>query len=80
MGVVYFESSTHLLHLKSFIIMCGCIFREDHKMYVGKNGVYSGNVKITAVTENYKMSVGVYFVSEVQITKPVTVVIGQGVS
>jgi hypothetical protein len=30
---------------------------------MGKNGVFVGNVEITAVNEIYKMSVNVYYVS-----------------
>jgi hypothetical protein len=30
---------------------------------MGKNGVFDGNVEITAVDEIYKMSVNVYYVS-----------------
>jgi hypothetical protein len=39
--------------------------------------VYGGNVDITAISEIYKMSVNIYFVSERQITQPSTVAICQ---
>jgi hypothetical protein len=44
----YFGDSTHLLHLKSFKIMCLHInIREDKNLQVlGKKGMYGGNVQI----------------------------------
>jgi hypothetical protein len=40
---------------------------------VGENGLYGGNVEIIAIIEIYKLSIGVYFVTESQIIKPLTV-------
>jgi hypothetical protein len=40
-------------------------------MYRGKNGVFGGNVEITAVSEIYKMSVSVYCVSLSNLTEAV---------
>jgi hypothetical protein len=48
---------------------------EDYRLYVGKNGVYSGNVETTPISEIYKMSVHIYFVPERQITQPSTVAV-----
>jgi spore coat polysaccharide biosynthesis protein SpsF (cytidylyltransferase family) len=42
--------------------------REDYKMYMGKTGVYDGNVNIIATSEIYKVLTSVYYVSEGQIT------------
>jgi hypothetical protein len=36
--------------------------REDYRMYTGKNGVYSTDVEIIAISENYYASISVYVV------------------
>jgi hypothetical protein len=53
MGVVYFEDSTHVLPLRSFKIMCGCVLIIQCKTpkYPGKvNEVYGDIVKVIAVS------------------------------
>jgi hypothetical protein len=42
--------------------------RQDDKMYVRRNGVYIGSVKI--INEIYKMPGSVYFVSKEKIAEP----------
>jgi hypothetical protein len=43
--------------------------REAYKVYMAKNGVCTGNNKITII-KIYKMHVSVYLLSEGQITQP----------
>jgi hypothetical protein len=50
--------------------------RDDYKLCVRNNGEYCGNAEIVAVCEIRKVSVGIYFVSEGQVTQPPTVVVG----
>jgi hypothetical protein len=38
-------------------------------MYIGKKGVFGGNVKLVGVNEIYKLSVNVYYISGGQITE-----------
>jgi hypothetical protein len=42
-----------------------------------ENGVQGGNIKVIGINEIYKVSVSVYFVSEMQITQSLNVVVGQ---
>jgi hypothetical protein len=65
-GTLYFEVFALLLHLRSFQIISGSIQGNIRKCtYVRrKNGAYGGNSEIVSIDEIYKVSVGVYFVSE----------------
>jgi hypothetical protein len=38
-------------------------------MYIGRKGVFAGNVKLIAVNEIYKLSVNVYYISGGQNTE-----------
>jgi hypothetical protein len=38
--------------------------------------MYGGNVKVMVIWEIYKLFASVYFVSECQVTQPLTVVVG----
>lgn len=61
--------------------MWGCISVQGKiTNYMGKKRVYGGNVERTAISEIYKMSVNIYFVSERQITQPSTVAFCQFVT
>jgi hypothetical protein len=66
------------LHWRPAAIMCGCEERKIAKYTWQDNGVYGGNIKITAITEIYEVLVRVYFVSQGQITA--VVIIGQVVT
>jgi hypothetical protein len=46
-------------------------------MYMGKAGVYEGNVEIIALSEICKIYVSVYSVSNGQINQPLTVTANQ---
>jgi hypothetical protein len=46
--------------------------REDNKMCAREYGDYSGSEEIVAISETFKLSVSIYFVSEGQITQPPT--------
>jgi hypothetical protein len=54
--------------------------RDDYRMYLEKHELYGGDVKITATRKTYKISVGVYFVSERQITQSLTFITGKVVT
>jgi hypothetical protein len=65
MGIVYyFGGSGHVLHLRPFRIMCGCVLTQVmiKKCTWEENGVCDSNVEIIAIAEIYKLPVGVYFV------------------
>jgi hypothetical protein len=49
-------------------------------MHTEKNGVYCSNVKIIAISKICEVSVTVYFISESQVTQPLTVIISQVVN
>jgi hypothetical protein len=49
-------------------------------MYNGESGVYDGNVEMVTVSEICDVCQYIYFVSEVQITQPPTVMVGQVMS
>jgi hypothetical protein len=59
--------------------MYGCLLIPGRivKCTGEQNGVYAVNIKTITVSEIYKVSVGVHFVSEGQITKPPTDVVVQ---
>jgi hypothetical protein len=75
MGIIYLEgyhSSCLSDHWEHVVAEYWCT--ERYTCY--ENWVYNCSVEIRAITDIYRMSVGVSFVSEGQITLPCTVIIG----
>jgi hypothetical protein len=55
MGIIYFRVSAHLLHLKSFRIICSSLLVEGKitKCTWAENEVYGGNVEVITISEIY---------------------------
>jgi hypothetical protein len=70
MNVPAFETMQNNMRLRS----------EDYKMHLSENGVRGINVEIIVITENNKVSVSVYSLSEDKIIQTPTVIIGQVVA
>jgi hypothetical protein len=50
--------------------------REDYKIYRGRNGIYCCNVKTVTITESYRVSLGITFIPDGQISQPPTGAVG----
>jgi hypothetical protein len=79
MRIVYFEASAHLLYLRPFKIIRGCLLIQGKitKLTRQNGGICYCDIEMMIVAGSHKVFVSVYFVSQGQIIPPSTVIVGQ---